>query len=135
MIIDGNHDSRALPILRNIFSTRLRKTPVQCDGIIYAHGHEAALDFSHAVDDIGQLVIPISASLRTMGFRIDDTSSSNWEIAHHLAPSGTFIIFGHTHKPELAATYANTGCFLRRGPQSLITLEGSALSLWQRKIL
>lgn len=131
ILVPGNHDQRALSVLRRCFGrTQVALGGFRIGRVAFVHGHEAGLDGSHWVNDIVPWVVTIGASLERLGIPVHFGTATNDEIAAPYSHRGSFVVFGHTHDPQVGPRYANTGCFLQ-GQQSFVTLDGDRLSLWK----
>ena len=134
-VVPGNHDIKADRALVTRFGARrIYSNGFRVGRIRFEHGHRNAADgYTEEIADFGSALIPIGVTLQRLGVPIP-LQAANEDIFRATCTKLDFLVFGHTHAPEISSNYANTGCFLRTGEQTVVTLSGSRLSLWSRSI-
>lgn len=130
-VVPGNHDINADGLLQEVFGDAVKPGGFTRHAVRYMHGHERVQDGSRLAALRGDVIVPLGALLGRVGVRVP-TITYNAEIAGAFSGEGDYAVFGHTHAPQVMPTYANTGCFLRRGTQSFLTLKAGKASLWCR---
>lgn len=129
-IVPGNHDLRIVNSILEYKPWRVHAGGFSLGRVIFIHGHESNQDDSHWAEQVGEWVVPVAGVLDQLGLSSQLSLVPNSEIASFYSSRGLYPIFGHTHRPCLKRTHANTGCFLR-SQQSFLTLENGTLVLWR----
>ena len=129
-IVPGNHDTRALGVLADLFGDRHVFAGGFVDtGVRFVHGHERNHDLSHyARPWVTRFAVPLQVTAKRLGFPSIEVAQNR--IVARSAKRGPvrgrkydYVLFGHTHRCEVRASYANTGSFLRRGRKTFVVLE------------
>lgn len=120
-VVPGNHDLPVLDALAELFGPDcLFQGGFEERGIRFMHGHEAASGFWEATGLVAKGLVPLYVTLRRAGVIQGLSGIRNDEIL----PSRTaFSVFGHTHRPELTRSYANTGSILRGSFGTAVLLD------------
>ena len=129
-IIPGNHDVHVLDQLRKCFGgDKVYAGGWTMHKLRFVHGHESAMFLTEAGRHFGQYAVPCYVLLQRFSIPVPNLEA-NQAIARAMRGMN-FLVFGHTHKPELRPTYANCGSYLRQGERTFILLGNREISLWR----
>ncbi len=130
-VVPGNHDAHAQSFLRRAFGARqYRAGGFRWTGLRFLHGHEPRLDLSADTAPAGPLLVPLGRLAAALGLDVRETVASNRAIARRFTPD--YVVFGHTHRPEVTDRFANCGAFLASRPRNFLTIDSETITLWEQ---